>query len=285
MKHFAYTITFLSLLLATTHGAMAQDDFQLRITSLGMEDVKNDMSDSTDIVLPIPTCAYANITGLAALPKKKTSNFHGWLEIYDGNGNYFKKRIIISAQGRSAVSYAKKNFKIDFCEDEWEGEETTDVTFGDWVTQDGFHLKAFSFDWFKGTGIQAYRTYDLMTRDRGEYGRIWERANLSKPDVNALCHPDAFGGHALAAVVEVLEFLGAAERFRKILFHKELQPPQRVVQPACRVQARAEQEAGVIAGEGCIRQSAHAKERGQARVDGKRGLSEAFLYKDPVLIP
>ena len=192
MKHFAYTITFLSLLLATTHGAMAQDDFQLRIISLGMEDVKNDMSDSTNIVLPIPTCAYANITGLTALPKKKTSNFHGWLEIYDGNGNYFKKRIIISAQGRSAVSYEKKNFKIDFCEDEWEGEETTDVTFGDWVTQDGFHLKAFSFDWFKGTAIQAYRTYDLMTRDRGEYGRIWERANLSKPDANALCHPDAF---------------------------------------------------------------------------------------------
>ncbi|MBO4822918.1 MAG: CotH kinase family protein [Prevotella sp.] len=186
------TIISLLLLLAVNMTAVAQDDFQLRIASVGMEDIKNDWSDSTAILLPIPTCAYANITGISALPKTKTANYHGWLEVYDGNGNYFKKRIIISAQGRSAVSYAKKNFKIDFCEDEWMGEETTDVTFSDWVTQDGFHLKAFSFDWFKGTGIQAYRTYDLMTRDRGEYGRIWERANINKPDVKALCHPDAF---------------------------------------------------------------------------------------------
>lgn len=192
MKHLGRTITTIALLLSTTLGAVAQDDFHLRIASLGMEDIKNDWSDSADIVLPIPTCAYANITGISALPKKKTSNFHAWMETYDGNGNYFKKRIVISAQGRSAVSYEKKNFKIDFCEDEWLGDETTDVTFGEWVKQDGFHLKAFSFDWFKGTAIQAYRTYDLMTQDRGEFGKIWERANINKPDTNALCHPDAF---------------------------------------------------------------------------------------------
>lgn len=180
------------LFLAYTTDAYSQVTFSERIASLGMEEVESDWSDSSDIVLPIPACAYANITGIKKLPTTKTANYHAWMEVYDGSGNYFKKRILISAQGRGSGKYEKKNLKIDFCEDEWVGEETTDITFGDWVTQDGFHLKAFYNDIMKGTAIAAYHTYDLISRDRGELGRIWERANLNKPDAKALCHPDAF---------------------------------------------------------------------------------------------
>ena len=180
------------LFLSPSSLVFAQATFSERIASLGMEEVKTDWSDNTDIVLPLPTCAYANITGINRLPTTKTANYHAWMEVYDGNGNFFKKRIIISAQGRGSGQYEKKNLKIDFCEDEWVGEETTNITFGDWVKQDGFHLKAFFNDIIKGTAIAAYRTYDLISRGRGEYGRIWERANLNDPDVKALCHPDAF---------------------------------------------------------------------------------------------
>ena len=39
----------------------------------------------------------------------------------------------------------------------------------------------------------CYQLYDQITKDRGEYGRIWERAdNIDDPDERALCHPDAF---------------------------------------------------------------------------------------------
>ena len=180
--------------LLTIPQAMAQENFDDCIQSLGLNDIKTDWSDSTTISLPMPTCAYANITGVktTTIPYKKGVNWLRWLEIYDGNGNYFKKRIIIAVQGRGSTNFPKKNFKIDFCNDEWVGDDTPDITFGDWVSQDGFHLKAFYNDYFKGTAILAYRTYDLMTQGRGETGRIWERANIKKPDPSALCHPDAF---------------------------------------------------------------------------------------------
>ena len=186
-------LMLLTILLTISH-AMAQENFDECIQSLGLSDIHTDWSDSTTITMPMPTCAYANITGVktTTIPYKKNVNWLRWLEIYDGNGNYFKKRIIISVQGRGSTNFPKKNFKIDFCNDEWVGDDTPDITFGDWVSQDAFHLKAFYNDFFNGTAIISYRTYDLMTQGRGETGRIWERANIKKPDPRALCHPDAF---------------------------------------------------------------------------------------------
>ncbi|MBR6981047.1 MAG: CotH kinase family protein [Prevotella sp.] len=171
----------------------AQETFEECIQSRGLADIITDWSDSVTITLPMPTCAYVNITGTnTTIPTRKDVNYFRWLEIYDGNGNYFKKRIITCVQGQNSTSYPKRNFKLDFCEDEWVGDETPDITFGNWVTQDAFHLKAFYNDLFKGIGIISYRTYDLMTQGRGETGRIWERAGVKKPDPRALCHPDAF---------------------------------------------------------------------------------------------
>ena len=188
------TIAALSLGLLLPTATKAQETFAECIQSRGLSNIQTDWSDSTTITLPTPTCAYANITGVKSttIPYKRGTKWLRWLELYDGNGNYFKKRIIISLQGKSTAGYPKKNFKFDICDDEWVGEETPDITFGDWVPQDGFHLKAFYNEWFKGTAVVAYHTYDLMTQGRGETGRIWERANIKKPDPRALCHPDAF---------------------------------------------------------------------------------------------
>lgn len=173
--------------------AMAQTNLADKLASLGIskENCK-DWSDSTDIELPMPTCAYVNVTDIPRMPRTWGVNYHGWMEVYDGNGNYFKKRIIIDLQGRSSTSYSKKNFKVDFCNDEWLAEDTPDIKFGNWVEQDGFHFKAFYLDFFRGTGIMGYKIYDQLTIGRGETGRIWERYNLKKPDPEALCHPDAF---------------------------------------------------------------------------------------------
>ena len=183
----------INAILLSLSSAMAQKTFDECIQSRGLADIQTDWSDSAPITLPMPTCAYVNITGeKTTIPARKDVNYLRWLEIYDGNGNYFKKRIITSVQGKGSTSDPKKNFKVDFCEDEWVGDETPDITFGNWVSQDAFHLKAFYNDLFKGTAIISYRTYDLITQGRGETGRLWERANIKNPDPRALCHPDAF---------------------------------------------------------------------------------------------
>lgn len=174
--------------------AQAQETFQQKLVQLGFNKEKCvDWSDSTNITIPKPTCAYVNLTGVTTVPKKWSVTNSIWMEVYDGFGNYFKKRINMKLQGRSSQRWEKRNFKVEFFNDEWIGDDTPEVTIGDWVEQDAFHFKAFYLDFFKGTGIIGYKIYDQITRDRGEYGRIWERAeNIKKPDLAARCFPDAF---------------------------------------------------------------------------------------------
>ncbi len=174
--------------------AMAQSTFTEKLSSLGIKPEECvDWSDSSNIVLPMPTCAYLNVTGISAFPTQFYKASKAWLDFYDGNGNHFKKRAKVYLQGNNSVKWPKRNFKADFCDDEWLEEVTPDIKFGNWVEQDGFHFKAFYQDYFRGIGIIGYKLYDQITIGRGEYGRIWERAdNIKKPDVNALCHPDAF---------------------------------------------------------------------------------------------
>ncbi len=181
---------FLSLITLATY---AQTAFEKRIAELGFNEITTDWSDSLNITIPRPKCAYVNVTGMDNLPQKEVSQ-NGWMEVYDGNGNYFKKRFIATLQGKSSTKWAKKNFAADFCNDEWLNENTPDITIGDWVDQDSYHFKAFYNDFFRGTGIVAYSAYQSLNYDRGEYGWIWERAveNIKKPDPRARCYPDAF---------------------------------------------------------------------------------------------
>ncbi|MDY3857367.1 MAG: CotH kinase family protein [Muribaculaceae bacterium] len=154
--------------------------------------IVNDMSASSKIKLGEPQFAYVNISGIDDMPQSKTEEHNAWLEFSDGEGNYFRKRIITSAQGSSSLGYPKKNIKFDLCEDEWIGDETTDVTFGDWVKQDGFHLKAYYIDYFRGVGAVSYKIFDDIIADRGDKAHPWQRAEVADADGKALCHPEGF---------------------------------------------------------------------------------------------
>lgn len=151
-----------------------------------------DLSGEKDITISIePRLAHVNITGIETMPETKEENKKAWFEYRDENGVTFRKRIIINAQGNSSLALPKKNFTADFCEDEWIGEETTDITIGKWVAQDSFHFKAYWYDTFRG-GVAAAMGYKLYEDIVADEPRIQERAGLSDFDRNAICHPDCF---------------------------------------------------------------------------------------------
>lgn len=165
-------------------------DYELAITDAG--GISNDLSESKKIKLAEPVYGYVNFSGFEKMPTTKQADLEGWMEFFDGDGNYFKKRVIVNAQGSSSLGFPKKNIGIDICEDEWVGDATTDVTFGDWVKQDSFHLKAYYTDYFRGVAVAAYRLFDDIIADHGDMAHPWQRAGVADADDKARCHPDGF---------------------------------------------------------------------------------------------
>ena len=179
-------------------------------------DVKTpiDWSESSFIQIPEPRFAIINITNIDSMPTTKTQNKKAFLEFWDMQGNYFKKRAILNAQGNSSMMYVKKNVAIDLCDDEWIGDNTPKVRIGNWVPQDSFHMKAYYTDFFRGVGAVSYKLYDQIVRTRGNmYDRPWKKAllDMSKigtttksignpyvgdysllTDTGARCFPDGF---------------------------------------------------------------------------------------------
>lgn len=144
-----------------------------------------DWSDASEIHIPIPRCAYINITSSDGTPAtwaaSKTDNKKYWLQFWDMQGNYFKKRVVFNAQGNSSMNYPKKNGAIDICNDEWEGEDTCSITFGDWVAQDSFHLKSFYNEPFRGMGEVAYEFYEQQINTLGIFNnRAYKKDYSSK---------------------------------------------------------------------------------------------------------
>lgn len=167
------------------------NEYYSKIISLGYDSTRvSDLSSLIDLKLQEPECAYINISGISLLPTKKNTDAHAWLEYYDGNGVYFKKKVVLNPQGNSSMNFPKKNFSIEFCEDDWIGDSTSNLRFGNWVTQDGFHLKAFYSDYFKGgISIGAYKLYADVIADHNTFQ---ERAGLRNWSSRATCFPDAF---------------------------------------------------------------------------------------------
>lgn len=179
-------------------------------------DVKTpiDWSESSFIQIPEPRFAIINITNIDSMPTTKTDNLHAWMEFWDMQGNYFKKRVIANAQGSSSMGFVKKNIAIDICNDEWIGDDTAKVRFGNLVPQDSFHIKAYYTDFFRGISVVSYHLYEQMQRTLGDmYDKPWKRALIDtdsittttkslgsslegnmdlQTDTGALCHPDGF---------------------------------------------------------------------------------------------
>lgn len=139
-----------------------------------------DWSNNSFIQIPEPHLAKINLTNINAMPTSKTDDFHAWLEFWDMQGNYFKKRVILNAQGNSSLQYVKKNFAADFCNDEWVGDDTFSIRIGAWVAQDSFHFKAYyAPDVFKGACPVSYKFMDEIVKTRGIINdRQWKRCLL-----------------------------------------------------------------------------------------------------------
>ena len=148
-----------------------QTEFEQLVQELQLDVNVTDYSDALDIKLDEPQLAYANLTGITDLPKSKNKIQKAWLEFHDGVGHYFRKQILIHGQGGYTLRHPKCNASFSFCEDD-SGDITTNIRFGNWVSQDGFHLKAFYTDFSRGIGEICYKMFARIVEDRLPY---WER--------------------------------------------------------------------------------------------------------------
>lgn len=155
------------------------NQFEQDLKNHGFTAGTGDWSDNASLKLKTPWCAMMNITGTTYLPTTKTMDMKVTINFYDMQGNFFKKKAIINAQGRSTMSHPKKNISMDICNDDWIGDDTFKVQFGDWVPQDSFHLKAYYNDPFRGMCVVSYKLMDKVLKSRGllnDY--VWKRAQL-----------------------------------------------------------------------------------------------------------
>ena len=143
-----------------------------------------DWSKATSLAIPEPRCAIVNISNVAAMPTSKFVNMKAYLEFWDMQGNYFKKKVILNAQGNSSMGFVKKNFAVDLCNDDWIGDDTFSLRVGDWVPQDSYHCKAYYTDFFRGVAVTSYKLYDEILRTRGIMNdRPWKKSLIDMSDI------------------------------------------------------------------------------------------------------
>ena len=172
---------------------------------------KNDWSDAESVELPIPDiCSIINfgVSSQATSKSDKQDFVAGvngeiptFIEYWDKYGNYFKKPILLSAQGSSSMSYWIKNQAFDL-------DDGSTIKFGNWVAQDSFHVKKYYQDVFRGQCIAGYWLTEQVYQTK-RYGerRPWDYLNQGGDtvdaigkfkqdyDTGALAHPDGFPVH------------------------------------------------------------------------------------------
>ena len=136
-----------------------------------------ELSNNKHISIPEqPACAQINITGITSLPTEKGTDAQAWMDVWDGRGAHFRKRVIIDLNGETSVAKEKRNFSAVFCEDEWQGKETTKIKIGRWVTQDGFHFKANYTSITKGECAVSYKLFDKFLDPKPAFWAVIEAA-------------------------------------------------------------------------------------------------------------
>ncbi len=139
-----------------------------------------DWTDATSVEIPEPRCAMVNISNVDAMPTSKFVNVKAYLEFWDMQGNYFKKKVILNAQGNSSMGFVKKNFAVDLCNDDWIGDDTFSLRIGDWVPQDSYHCKAYYTDFFRGVAVTSYKLNNEILKSRGIMDdRPWKKALIN----------------------------------------------------------------------------------------------------------
>lgn len=158
----------------------------------------SDFSEDRHIELPIPRIAAQVRLYAPKLPTTKQDDIEAEIEYNDKDGNYFRKPVILNAQGSSSMSYHVKNMAIDI-------NDGSEIKFGDFPTQDSFHLKKYYIDAFRGQCIVGYWLMEQVYKSRPigqQYPYEYTIANESvseglgspKKDffTGAKCHPDGF---------------------------------------------------------------------------------------------
>ena len=158
----------------------------------------SDFSKDSHIELPIPRIAAQVRIYAPKLPTTKQDDIEAEIEYNDKDGNYFRKPVILNAQGSSSMGYYVKNMAIDIS-------DGSEIKFGDFPTQDSFHLKKYYIDAFRGQCIvgywlmeQVYKSHPIGQQYPYEYSYSNESTTDSLGDVKkdfftgAKCHPDGF---------------------------------------------------------------------------------------------
>lgn len=158
----------------------------------------SDFSKDSHIELPIPRISAQVRIYAPKLPTTKQDDIEAEIEYNDKDGNYFRKPVILNAQGSSSMAYYVKNMAIDIA-------DGSEIKFGDFPTQDSFHLKKYYIDAFRGQCIvgywlmeQVYKSRPLGQQYPYEYSYLNESTTGGLGDVKkdfftgAKCHPDGF---------------------------------------------------------------------------------------------
>jgi hypothetical protein len=193
----------------TYHNLLPVSFDSIKITPKGLSDLAKslkgygvdiiDWSGEDVVEIPKPTsCAIINLT-TDSQAESKTSNIKCYIEFWDKHGNYFKKPIILNAQGSSSMAYDFKNQSLDL-------DDGSKLKIGNWLPMDSFHLKKFFIDVFRGQCIAGYWLGEQIYQTR-PYGqrRPWDylkatptgngsaSGNFSEDFADgALSHPDGF---------------------------------------------------------------------------------------------
>lgn len=161
-------------------------------------DNPSDFSKNSYVELPIPRVAAQVKLYAPKLPTTKQDDIEAEIEYNDKDGNYFRKPVILNAQGSSSMSYYVKNMAIDI-------NDESKIKFGDFPSQDSFHLKKYFIDIFRGQCIVGYWLMEQVYQTRA-VGKRYPYELLSdvyspytgNGKVNrdfytgAKCHPDGF---------------------------------------------------------------------------------------------
>lgn len=158
----------------------------------------SDFSKDSHIELPIPRIAAKVRIYAPKLPTTKQDDIEAEIEYNDKDGNYFRKPVILNAQGSSSMSLNVKNMAIDI-------NDGSEIKFGDFPTQDSFHLKKYYIDAFRGQCIVGYWLIEQMYKSRPigqQYPYEYSYSNNSATEglgspkkdffTGAQCHPDGF---------------------------------------------------------------------------------------------
>lgn len=158
----------------------------------------SDFSKDTHIELPIPRIAAQVRIYAPKLPTTKQDDIEAEIEYNDKDGNYFRKPVILNAQGSSSMAYYVKNMAIDIA-------DGSEIKFGDFPTQDSFHLKKYYIDAFRGQCVVGYWLMEQVYKSRPigqQYPYEYSYSNESTTDsfgnvkkdffTGSKCHPDGF---------------------------------------------------------------------------------------------